>query len=51
MGTDPAPVEQVDLSPVQSDIDGFKAQIIALQESEGAAISDQAQSSIDAALG
>ncbi len=51
MGPEPAPVEQVDLSPVQSEIDGLKAQIIALQESEGAAISDQAQSSIDAALG
>ncbi len=51
MGPEPAPAQQVDLGPVQTEIDDLKAQIIALEKNPGAPISDLAQASIDAAIG
>ncbi|MEM8539906.1 MAG: hypothetical protein AAGF25_03025 [Pseudomonadota bacterium] len=47
----PAPVEQVDLTPVQSDIENLRAEIASLQENSVASISAETQMAIDAAVG
>lgn len=47
----PAAVEQVDLTPVQSDIESLRTEIAALQEASGASISAETQLAIDTAVG
>ena len=46
-----AAIEQVDLTPVRSEIENLKSSIAALQDNSGATVSAETQAAIDAAVG